>query len=137
MFVSQLARQAAVTPDTVRYYERVGLLPKPPRSASGYRIYDETTLKRLLFIRKAQALGFSLSQIEHILNLQGRGKETCRCVLAMAEATLTATEEKLKDLQRFHEQLRKMIVRWRRRLSNRRLPLAAEFCALIESHESV
>jgi DNA-binding transcriptional MerR regulator len=119
-----------VKPDTVRFYERSGLLPKPQRMASGYRVYDETALVQLRFIRKAQSLGFSLDEIRRILSLRGQGRETCRCVLAMAEATLAETKTKLKELQKFRDALAANLKRWRRQT---RGPMAAQFCALIES----
>jgi DNA-binding transcriptional MerR regulator len=132
MFIGQLARAAGVGTDTVRFYERAGLLPQPERTAAGYRMYDEAALKRLRFIKQAQALGFSLDEIKRVLNLRGQGKETCRCVMAMAEATLSETEQKLNQLRAFHNALKKTLTHWRR-MSHRRGPMAAEFCALIES----
>lgn len=132
LLIGRLAKLAGVSADTVRFYERTGLLPKPARTAANYRVYDEAALKRLRFIRQAQALGFSLDEIKRILSLRGQGQETCRCVVAMAEATLSETEAKLKDLQDFRDALKKTLARWRK-LSSRRAPLAAEFCALIES----
>jgi DNA-binding transcriptional MerR regulator len=122
-----------VKPDTVRFYERSGLLPKPERMASGYRVYDEAALAQLRFIRKAQSLGFALDEIRRILSLRGQGRETCRCVVAMAEATLSETELRLEQLQKFRDALAANLKRWRRQT---RGPLAAEFCALIESAAS-
>jgi MerR family transcriptional regulator, copper efflux regulator len=119
------------TPDTVRFYERSGLLPKPSRTASGYRVYDASALNQVRFIRKAQSLGFSLNEIQRILNLgRGQGKETCRCVIAMVEATLSETETRLKELRNFRDKLATNLERWKRQ---RRGPIAAEFCALIEA----
>lgn len=133
LLIGDLAKRAGVKPDSVRFYERNGLLPKPPRSANGYRVYDEAALKRLQFIKKAQALGFSLDEVSRILNLRGQGKETCRCVVGMAEATLAETERKLAELSAFSEALRTNLARWRQ--PGRAGPIAAEFCRLIESSE--
>ncbi len=130
--IGQLAQLADVKPDSVRFYERSGLLPKPQRASSGYRIYGEAALRQLRFIKKAQALGFSLEAIHRILNLRGRGEETCQCVIAIAEATLSETEQRLNELHAFHDALKKSLSRWRR-MSARRIPIAADFCALIES----
>ena len=127
--IGKLAKLAGVKPDTVRFYERSGLLPKPSRAASGYRVYNDDALRRVRFIRKAQSLGFSLDEIRRIMNLRGRGKETCRCVIAMAEATLSEAETKLKELRNFRDRLATNLERWKRQ---RRGPIAAEFCALIE-----
>ena len=129
LLIGQLAKLAGVRPDTVRFYERSGLLPKPSRTASGYRIYNDAALDQVRFIRKAQSLGFSLDEIRRIMSLRGQGKETCRCVIAMAEATLDETEIKLKELRQFKDTLATNLTRWKR---TRRGPIAAEFCALIE-----
>jgi MerR family transcriptional regulator, copper efflux regulator len=128
--IGGLAKLAGVKPDTIRFYERSGLLPKPQRMASGYRVYDEAALSQVRFIRKAQSLGFTLDEVRRILSLRGHGRETCRCVAAMAEATLAETKTKLGELQKFHDALAANLKRWRRQT---RGPMAAEFCALIES----
>ena len=117
--------------DTVRFYERKGLLPRAARSAADYRIYDDAAVERLRFVRKAQALGFSLNEIGRILSLRGRGKETCRCVVSIAEATLAETKTKLKELQKFRDGLAANLKRWRGQAGREKA--AAEFCALIET----
>ena len=132
LHIGQLAKLAGVSSDTVRFYERDGLLVRPERSPAGYRIYDEVALKRLRFIKQAQALGFSLDEIRRILSLRGRGKETCRCVIAMAHATLVETEKKLKELQKFHDALKANLARWQQS-SEQGGQIVAEFCSLIES----
>jgi len=131
LLVGQLARLAGVKADTVRFYERQGLLPKPERTATSYRVYDEAALRQLRFIRQAQALGFSLDEIKRILNLRGQGKTTCGCVLAIAEATLSDTEEKLRELQQFHDRLKQAVSEWKSSTARRR-NCRAEFCDLIE-----
>src|SRR3989442_10720788 len=68
--IGRLAKQAGVNVETVRFYERRGLLPKPPRSASGYRLFPAETARRLKFIRRAQELGFSLTEIRELLLLR-------------------------------------------------------------------
>ena len=78
LLIGELARQAGVKADTVRFYEKQGLLSKPTRTAAGYRVYDEAALKQLRFIKQAQSLGFSLQEVHRILNLRGEGKTTCR-----------------------------------------------------------
>jgi DNA-binding transcriptional MerR regulator len=129
LLIGRLANLAGVKLDTVRFYERSGLLPKPSRTSSGYRIYDGAALNQVRFIRKAQSLGFSLDEIRRIMGLRGQGSETCRCVIAMAEATLAETETKLEELRKFKDTLATNLARWKRK---RRGPIAAEFCALIE-----
>src|SRR5437868_14997544 len=103
LLIGRLAKLSGVKPDTIRFYERSGLLPTPQRLASGYRIYDNAALKQVRFIRKAQSLGFSLDEIRRIMNLRGQGKETCHCVIAMAEATLAETQTKLTELRQFKD----------------------------------
>ena len=128
LLIGRLAKLSRVKPDTIRFYERSGLLPKPSRRASGYRIYNDAALSQVRFIRKAQSLGFSLDEIRRIMTLRGQGKETCRCVIAMAEATLAETEIKLNELRKFKDTLATNLTRWKR---TRCGAIAAEFCALI------
>lgn len=130
LLIGRLAKLAGVKPDTIRFYERSGLLPKPSRTPSDYRVYDDAALNQVRFIRKAQSLGFSLDEIHRIMSLRGQGRETCRCVIAMAEATLAETETKLKELREFKDTLTTNLTRWKRK---RHGPMAAEFCALIEA----
>ena len=99
MSISQLARKAGVGTDTVRYYERRGLLPKPRRRPSGYRVYDEDALRLLRFIRRAQGLGFSLAEIAELLALRRAPARACREVQAVAQAKLRAVEAKIRDLR--------------------------------------
>lgn len=128
--IGDLARQAGVKVDTVRYYERRGIMDPPVRTTAGYRVYDPDALRRLRFIKKAQALGFNLAEIRRILSLRGNGRETCRCVVAIAESTLAKTEQRLAELQQFRDALAENVNRWRR---DARRNTGAEFCALIES----
>jgi MerR family transcriptional regulator, copper efflux regulator len=132
MLIGDLAKLASVKSDTIRFYEKRGLLAAPQRKASGYRVYDEAALRQVRFIKRAQALGFTLDEIQRILNLRGQGRPTCRCVIAMAEATLSETEDKLQEMLRFADGLRKNLARWRK-ASGSGKKMAAEFCALIES----
>src|SRR5207244_11874172 len=110
------AKLTGVKPDTIRFYERSGLLPKPSRTASGYRVYSDAALNQVRFIRKAQSLGFSLDEIRRIISLRGQGRETCRCVIAIAEATLAETETKLKELHQFEDTLTANWRQWMRKL---------------------
>ncbi len=132
LHIGALAKLAGVKSDTVRFYERVGLLPKPQRSTNGYRTYEKDDLSRIRFIRKAQAVGFSLDEIRRILSFHGESPKTCRCVIAMAESTLSETETKIAELTKFHEALAKNLRGWKRRSPR---SAAVEFCRLIESAE--
>jgi DNA-binding transcriptional MerR regulator len=130
LLIGRLARYSGVKPDTIRFYERSGLLPKPTRTSGGYRLYDDVALKQVRFIRKAQSLGFSLNEIRRIIGLRGHGKETCRCVITIAEATLSETQTKLKQLRHLRDELAHHLARWKR---NPKSNAGADFCALIES----
>lgn len=101
--IGQLARAAGVGIDTVRYYERSGLLEPAQRLASGYRRYGETELRRLHFIRRAQRLGFSLAEIKDLLAISGR--RDVRAVRKAAQARLRDVESRIAELQRVREAL--------------------------------
>ncbi|MHB1064860.1 MAG: MerR family transcriptional regulator [Georgenia sp.] len=77
MRIGELAREGGVNPKTIRYYESIGLLPEPDRTASGYRDYEPSDLARLTFIRSAKRLGISLDEIREILAFQQRGEARC------------------------------------------------------------
>jgi DNA-binding transcriptional MerR regulator len=101
--VSKLAEQAGMTPDGLRYYERTGLLPKPERTASGYRLYDEETADRLRFIKGAQRLGLRLREIRELLEVLDRG--LCPCghteeMLRLRVREIDAEIVRLRDLKR-------------------------------------
>lgn len=127
--IGELAKAVGVKSDTVRFYERSGLLPRPARTDAGYRTCDQHSLQKLRFIKKAQTLGFSLDEVRRIISLQG-GKETCDCVIGMAEATLSETGLKLKQLRAFRKGLAENLERWKR---GQQRKAGAEFCALIEA----
>ena len=107
--ISPLARQAGVGIDTVRYYERMGLLPEPPRRASGYRVYPADTLQRLQFIRRAKNLGFSLEEIKELLELSHRSGDGVGAVKATAAAKLKDVEERIVELERMRDGLRQLV----------------------------
>jgi DNA-binding transcriptional MerR regulator len=101
-----------VSPPTIRYYEEIGLLPKPSRSRAGYRRYTDSTVEELLFIRKAQAIGFSLDEIREILQLSRAGQRPCGHVLTLAQKHLAAVDERLRRLQQFRKQLAADVAKW-------------------------
>lgn len=107
--IGQLAKAAGVTIDTIRYYERRGLIPEPPRRESGYREYAPDFVSRLRFIRKAQELGFSLTEIRELLALQIDSVETCDQVRHRAEEKVHDIEAKIQTLQRMHAILSDLI----------------------------
>jgi MerR family transcriptional regulator, copper efflux regulator len=96
--IGQLAKQAYVNIETIRYYERRGLIPEPPRRESGYRQYAPDTIKRIKFIKRAQELGFSLREIRELLSLRIDPKATSTDIKRRAEAKLADIDTKLRDL---------------------------------------
>jgi len=106
--ISHLAKAAGVNLETVRYYERRGLLPRPPRSPSGYRIFPSDAARTLRFIRRAQELGFSLTEIREILSLRVSRTTTSRDIRKRAEAKLADVETKIKSLEAMRKALRKL-----------------------------
>jgi MerR family mercuric resistance operon transcriptional regulator len=102
---SEVAERADVNPETVRYYEERGLIPDPPRSASGYRLYDESYVRRLRFIGRAKELGFTLKEIRSLLKLRAGPDATCQDVRAQAEEKVADVEEKIADLRRIRSAL--------------------------------
>jgi len=105
--IGEVARQAGTTPDTVRYYERLGLLQPPARTESGYRCYSDADLGRLLFIRRAKQLGLSLEEIPALLGLAQKGDcQTLRQeVAALLRQKLDECAEKLAELMAFKASL--------------------------------
>jgi len=102
--IGQLAQAADAGVETIRYYERRGLMPEPPRAASGYRRYPDDAAQRLRFIRRAKRLGFTLDEIMALLRLQAGGERAE--VKAVAEAKLVEIETRLNDLERMRDTLR-------------------------------
>jgi Hg(II)-responsive transcriptional regulator len=97
--IGELAKQAHVNRETVRYYERRRLLGPPPRSPSGYRVFSEDTLRRLRFIRHAKVLGFSLSEIRELLALRVAPPDACEPVRKRVQAKNDEIDRKIKALQ--------------------------------------
>ena len=97
--VGGLAKRAGVNLETIRYYEREGLLPEPPRTESGYRIYSPDAIRRVRFIKHAQELGFSLRETRELLALRVDSKTTCADVREKAQGKIAAVEDKIHSLQ--------------------------------------
>jgi len=103
--IGQVARRAGVGVETVRFYEREGLLEEPPRRVSGYRQYSEEVVKRIHFIKRAQTLGFSLKEISEVLLLRVNAQTSCEEVKERTEAKIMEVERKLVSLQRMRQAL--------------------------------
>ena len=106
--IGRLAREAGVNLETVRYYERRGLLPRPPRSASGYRLFPVEAARRLRFIRRAQELGFSLGEIRELLSLRMSATARSTDVRSRAEAKIADIDAKIRSLDSMKRTLRNL-----------------------------
>jgi MerR family transcriptional regulator, copper efflux regulator len=106
--IGQLAKRADVGVETVRFYERQGLLAEPDRKPSGYRQYDEEVVLRLQFIRRAKELGFTLNEIKDLLSLRLDPSTTCADVKRRAEEKIDDIEAKIRTLQRMKKALVKV-----------------------------
>jgi MerR family transcriptional regulator, copper efflux regulator len=129
--VGQVAAEAGVGVQTLHYYERLGLLPKPNRSAANYRLYSPEAVRRIGFIKKAQALGLTLAEAKQILDLKDHGREPCRKVAELGEKHLQEIDRRLTQLRAYRRALAQSVGTWRKEnLSERHC--AGEFCDLIE-----
>jgi DNA-binding transcriptional MerR regulator len=108
----KLARLAGVSADTLRFYERRGLLPGVARSASGYRIFPQEALARVQLIQSALSIGFSVNDLAGVFRERDRGAAPCRRVRALAAEKLAALEARLCDLQSWRRELRKTLAEW-------------------------
>lgn len=102
---AELARRTGCHLETIRYYEKIGLMPEPPRTASGYRIYDARHVSRLRFILRGRELGFAIEELRGLLRLVDRGTQTCAEVKALTEQHLDDVRAKIADLRRIEKVL--------------------------------
>lgn len=129
--VGEVADRAGVGVQTLHYYERLGLLSKPGRSASNYRLYSLETLRRVRFIKKAQELGFTLAEIEEILDLRKRSYAPCQRVADVGWKHLRELDTRIEALQALRRALAEVVPKWRKETAHPR-KCAGEFCDLIE-----
>ncbi len=109
MKIGELARASITKVETIRYYERIGLLPAPPRTAGNYRSYSATHASRLSFTRRARDLGFSIEQIRALLDLADRKQYSCEAVDVIARTHLAAVKRKVADLTALRRELESLI----------------------------
>ena len=107
--IGDLARATGTKVETIRYYERVGLLPTPPRTEGNYRSYGHRELARLSFVRRGRDLGFSLDQVRALLDLSDDRQKDCASIDALAQTHLREVERKLADLTALRAELRAVI----------------------------
>ncbi|MCR4290021.1 MAG: heavy metal-responsive transcriptional regulator [Candidatus Scalindua sp.] len=107
--IGKVAKRSGVGVETVRYYEREGLIPEPDRSASGYRLYSETVVKQVQFIQHAKTLGFSLKEIGELIALKTTSGATCKSVRVKATAKVENIQHKIDSLEKMKAALLPLI----------------------------
>lgn len=107
--IGRLSKETGCNIETIRYYERKGILTAPPRSGGGHRLYGEKHLKRLTFVRRSRELGFTLKQVRRLLELVDGGKYTCAEVEEIAQEHLREIQKKMSDLRKLEGALEKMV----------------------------
>ena len=117
--IGRLAELAGVTPDTIRYYERVGVLPKPTRTPSGYRQYPDLVVNRLRLVRNAQQFGFSLREIAGFLHVRAAGGAPCRAVRDAGQRMLEAIDQQISALVSTRRQMHDTLTAWDRALAGK------------------
>lgn len=113
----ELARAAGVSTDTLRHYERKGVLARPRRAPNGYRLYPPEALAGVRLVRRALAVGFTLDELAAILRERGGGRPPCRRVRELAAQKLAAVEERLGELASLRDELQAILRRWDERLA--------------------
>ncbi len=106
---AEVAEQAGVNIETLRFYERKGILPEPPRRPSGYREYPPETVERVRFIKRAQELGFSLKEVQDLLELRETARAKAGRVRKVAEAKLEEIDHKIRDLEAMRKSLTELL----------------------------
>lgn len=117
IFSGELARICGVSPDTIRHYERVGVLPPAVRGENGYRRFPRESVARVQLVRRALAIGFSLAEIARILRQRDGGAPPCRNVRALAGEKLDDLDRRIAEMTAMREELAKMLVEWDERLA--------------------
>ena len=123
MKIGEVARLAGVNVQTLRYYERRGLIPEPTRSAGNYRVYPDVTVTRVRFIKRAQSLGFELEEVRDLLQLHDAPNRAPLKVRALAKSKLENIEQKMAELSRMRDVLRQLITECKQRKRNRCCPI--------------
>ncbi|HEY9401709.1 MAG TPA: heavy metal-responsive transcriptional regulator [Pyrinomonadaceae bacterium] len=126
--IGDVSKRSGVGIEALRFYEKSGLLDKPSRTYSGYRVYGEDVLERLSFIKRAQALGFSLDEIGRIIGDAGKGESACADVREIVRRRMAELDERLKELHRYRNELKSTLEEW-----DRVGQVPGHICGLIES----
>ena len=111
--IGGLSKRTSVSTETIRYYEHIGILPKPARSSGGHRLYAHDHTQRLVFIRRARELGFSLHEVRALLGLTGGRRMTCAKAKSITEQHIADVRRQVKDLERIERVLSEMVAQCR------------------------
>lgn len=130
LHVAELARSADVTPATVRYYARTGLIHPGRKPENGYRCFTGSDIRRVVFIRQAQALGLTIGDIKTILESVDHGEVPCHQVKSLVEQRLVSVRERITELQATEARICRALSTWEK--TNVQAPTAGELCPLIE-----
>ena len=126
MHIGGIAKKIGLTPDAIRFYERTALLPRPSRTAGGFRQYAETDVETLRFIRQAQGLGFTLREVRELISLRGSRLQPCAPVCLRLQKKLLQVRRKLHDLQTLQHDLQVAL-----RTCNKELHRTSARCPLL------
>ena len=130
IYIGKVARAAELTPQAIRYYERLGLIEKAQRTSSGYRVYPPTALDRVRFIKQAQGLGLGLAEIREVLRLKYSGQSPCNCVRELLKQKLMQLKKQMLAMEKVREEIERCL---RASRKSSRLPhTASSICPLIQ-----
>lgn len=115
-----LARLTGVSADTLRHYERIGILPRSERTEGGYRIYSPSAIQRVQFTQRALQLGFSLKELSEILRTRDNGGAPCHRVLQLTEEKLHSLGRQIQELRRTQTYMRQLVRDWRKKVKQTR-----------------
>jgi len=110
-----LAKAAEVSPDTIRHYEKIGVLPRASRTVSGYRVYPASAVERVLVVQRALRIGFTLAELAEVLKARDAGGAPCHRVYELAQGKLKAIEADIEALKRTKRYLQKVLADWEKR----------------------
>jgi DNA-binding transcriptional MerR regulator len=125
--IGDVSKKSGIGIEALRFYEKSGLLEKPSRTMSGYRVYDADVLERLAFIKQSQALGFSLEEIKRIIDDARTGKSPCAEVREIVSRRLEELDERMREMRRYRKELAETIEEW-----NKVGHAPGHICGLIE-----
>lgn len=128
--IGEVAKTSGVSIETLRFYERSGLLGRPARTLSGYRMYDAEVLERLDFIKRAQVLGFSLDEIKQIIAEKQAGANPCSGVREIVRARLKELDEQMREMRRYRNDLAHALAEW-----DKAGVIDGHICGMIEGSE--